>query len=266
MSNSQKQLKHPIEVWLTLNDPSAHASLKREAKVSNFLATTSEDSELAPSMSTLTGPGAASAKSNTDWETNPALGAANLAQIAMRAAGYDPTNLDMEDKANAANFNLFRKKLSECPLFITKYAEKQTLNESTSDWNDLIDSIADTFEGIMAEDKTAIVGSLKKLAKAASSKMSTKQTTQVFTQNTINVDDNLSYYLYSSQVSFEEEKGKGFHTRQSDFVVWKLRLEFQTELWPEWWERVKKTFDGDMDNWLDDTTTKNTGDEPIVWD
>ena len=87
-------------------------------------------------------------------------------------------------------------------------AEKQTLEQKTSDWNTLIDSIAGTFEGIMDKDKGAIVSSLKQLAKAASSKMSTKQTTQVFTQNTINVDNVISYYLYSSQVTFEEEKGK----------------------------------------------------------
>lgn len=265
MSNLNNNGIHPIEAWLTVNNPSAHATLRHAPMVASFLATTTEQSDLAPSMSALTGPGAAAAKSNTDWATNPALGAANLAQIAMRAAGYDPTNLDMNDKANAAKFDTFRQKLAQCPLFITKYAEKQTLEQKTSDWNDLIDNIASTFEGIMSKDKGAIVSSLKQLAQAASSKMSTKQTTQVFTQNTINVDNVISYYLYSSQVSFEEQKGKGFHTRQSDFVVWKLRLEFQTELWPDWWERVKKAFDGDMNDWLGDTTTQNTGDQPINW-
>ena len=266
MSSLHEKGNHPMEAWLTVNNPSAHDSLKHGPEVAKFFATTTEQSNLAPSMSALTGPGAAAAKSNTDWASNPALGAANLAQIAMRAAGYDPTNLDMEDKANAANFDTFRKKLAQCPLFITKYAEKQTLKQETSDWNKLIDNIAGTFQGIMDKDKGAIVSSLKQLAKAASSKMSTKQTTQVFTQNTINVDNVISYYLYSSQVSFEEKTGKGFHTRQSDFVVWKLRLEFQTELWPEWWKRVKETFDGDMNNWLGDTTTENKGDKPIIWD
>lgn len=255
-----------MEAWLAVNDPAAHASLMHSPMAANFLTAKSEQSGLAPSMSALTGPGAAASKSNTDWLTNPALGAANLAQIAMRAANYDPTNLDMTDKANSANFDTFRTKLSACPLFIVKYAEKQTLEQKTSDWNVLIDNIADTFEGIMAKDKSAIVSSLKALAKAASSKMSTKQTTQVFTQNTVNVDGDISYYLYSTEVTFEEETGKGFHTRQSSFVVWKLRLELQTELWPEWWKKVKEKFDGDMNDWLGDTTTKNTGDIPIKWD
>lgn len=263
MVNLDEKGNHPMDAWLAVNDPALHASIKHVPMVASFLAVT--DQELAPSMSSLTGPGAAAAKSNTDWATNPALGAANCAQIAMRAASYDPTNLDMADKANAAAFDNFRSKLAGCPLFITKMAEKQTLEQKTSDWNDLIDSIANTFTGIMDKDKSAITDSLKALAKAASSKMSTKQTTQVFTQNTVNVDDVISYYLYSSKVTFEEEKGKGFHTRQSSFVVWKLRLQFQIDLWPDWWEKIKEKFDGDMGKWLGDTTTKNKGEQPINW-
>ncbi|PYG90370.1 hypothetical protein LY28_00253 [Ruminiclostridium sufflavum DSM 19573] len=250
-----------LNAWLQVNHPGSNILLATP-EVCDVNKLMSNGSNIAPSQAALTGSGASGALSNTDWASNPALGAANLANMARVSAGYNPTDLDNAG-STTTQYQAFVQKLVNCPLFIIKLSDHQSITKTSSDWNTMIDSIADTFEGIADKDKNSIVTGLKNLAQAASSKMSTEETESVFVQNVINVDNVVSYYLYSSKTSFIEQKGKGYDTKQSSFDILKLRLEFQSDLWPMYWQKVKAAFDGSIDDWLNDNKTSTAGTQPI---
>lgn len=250
-----------LNAWIQVNHPGSHKLLATPEliDVKNLMF---DNAKIAPSQAALTGSGADAAKTNSDWASNPALGAANLANMARVSAGYNPTDLSNAG-ASTTQYQAFVQKLVNCPLFILKLSDHQSITKTSSDWNTMIDAIANTFEGIADKDKNSIVSGLKNLAQAASSKMSTEETESVFVQNVINVDNVISYYLYSSKTSFVEKKGKGYDTKQSSFDILKLRLEFQTDLWPMYWQKVKAAFDGSIDDWLKGNKTSTAGTKPI---
>lgn len=250
-----------LHAWIQMNHPE-HIKMVATPELKDVNALVATSGVIAPSQAAFTGPDAASALANQDWATNPALGAANLANMARNAAGYNPIDLNNAG-SSTTQYQAFVQKLISCPLFIVKMSDHQSITKTSSDWNTVIDAIANTFEGIADKDKNAIVSGLKNLAQAASSKMKTTETQSVFVQNVINVDDVISYYLYSSNTSFEEEKGKGYDTKQSTFDVLRLRLEFQSALWPAYWQKVKQAFDGSIDDWLNDNKTTTAGTKPI---
>lgn len=253
-----------MESWIHVNHPESHRRILTPEISDRLLmmAKSADPPALAPSMACLTGQDADSAKNNSDWKNNPLLGAVNLAQMARNAAGYNPTNLD-DAGATSTQYEDFLRRLVTCPLYNIKLSDRVHVKRETSDWNDVINSIADTFEGIAEKDKGSIVKGLKNLAQAASSKMKTEQTQAVFVQNAMEVDKVISLYLYSSKTSFYEDKGKGYDTKSNEFDVLRLRLEFQQQLWPDWWEKVKKAFDGSVDDWINDNKTTTEGTSPI---
>lgn len=250
-----------LHAWIQLNHPD-HIKLVATPELNDVMALVADSGVIAPSQAALAGPGVGDALANQDWATNPALGAANLANMARNSAGYNPTDLDNAG-SSTTQYQAFVKKLISCPLFIVKMSDHQSITKTSSDWNTMVDGIANTFEGIADKDKGAIVTGLKNLAQAASSKMSTTETQSLFVQNVINIDSVISYYLYSSNTSFVENKGKGYDTKQSVFNVLRLRLEFQTALWPNYWQKVKDAFDGSIDDWLNDNKTTTAGTQPI---
>lgn len=253
-----------MEAWMDLNHPATHRQLRtaRVADAMSLVAATNTSAVIAPSNACLTGPDAESAKKSTDWENNPILGAVNVAQMARIAAGYNPTDLSNAG-ATSAEYQDFLKRLVTCPLYSIKMTDHLSVKRESSDWDSVITSIADTFEGIADKDKGQIVNGLKSLAQAASSKMETTEKESLFVQNAINVDGVISLYIYSASTSFYEKKGKGYDTKSNEFDVVRLRMEFQTALWPDYWEKIKKRFDGTVDDWISDNSTTTAGTNPI---
>lgn len=276
-----------VNAWLTVHDPAHYTGrfgIHTPEVMDTFAAmATAADSPTAPAQSALTGPGASDAlKADVATfavlkggasPTDPAFvdqfkkdlvgGAVTLSEMARNAAGYQPQVLD-NSGANAAAYEAYLQKIGSCPLFILRMSDRLTINRTTSNWDTLIDAIADTFAGIQAEDKDAIVKGLKTLASAASTKMSTTETESVFVQNALNVDGVVSLYLYNSQVTFREESGKGFDTKQNTFDVVRLKLEFQSALWPNYAAAVAAKFTSSVDDWLTNNATSTAGTKPIV--
>lgn len=259
----KQEFEERLGSWIQLNHP-AHVKRVTTPELRDVMAlmATGVDSKIAPSQAALTGPGKDDSLANPDWATNPALGAANVANMARNAAGYNPADLSNAG-ASSAQYQAFVAKLVSCPLYTVMMSDTQSITKTSSDWNTMIDGIADTFEGIAQEDKDSIVAGLKNLAQAASSKMSTTQTEAVFVQNVVNVDDVISYYLYSTQTNFIETQGKGYDTKQSTFNVLRLRLQFQTDLWPMYWQQIKNAFDGSIVGWIGDNSSSTAGTQPI---
>lgn len=259
---SRKSRHHAVEAWLEAHDPNLHRAIHTPEAIDNFTELNAATANIAPSNAVITGPGAKAAKSNSDWETNPALGAVNCAQMARVAANYNPTDLSNAG-ATSAQYNDFLARLVKCPLYEVKLADSMNVTRTSSDWNTLIDDIANVFKGIAAEDKDTIISGLKTLAQAASSKLETTQKGATFVQNAVNVDGVITLYVYSSQTSFYEKKTKGFDMKQNAFQVNRLNLEFQKDLWPDWWQAVKARFDGNMNDWLNDNSSSTKGTKPI---
>jgi hypothetical protein len=197
------------------------------------------------------------------WRSDLVGGAVTMSEMARNAAGYQPQVMSNSNATQLA-YEGYLRNIGSCPLFILKMSDRQTLNRTTSDWNTLIDQIADTFEGIADKDKAKIVTGLRNLASAASSSMSTTETENLFVQNALNVDGVVTLCLYNSTVSFHETSGKGFDTKQNSFDITRLELQFQSALWPQYVDRVAAKFTSSVDDWLTNNSTKIDGAPPIV--
>lgn len=188
---------------------------------------------------------------------HPATGMMHISDMARIASKWNPMSLE-DPGANELRYNDYLNKLLNMPLLTLDYAEHQRVVRQSSDWNELIDGIADLFTGIQASDKDQIRTSLTGLAKAASSKMSTDERTDLFCQSALNTgNDVYQLFLYSTNVTFHEEKGKGFDTKQSTFDVRKLRLTLKYDLWTrDFVQRlIGKTSDS-LDDWINQNQTE----------
>lgn len=194
----------------------------------------------------------------------PATGLMHVSDLARIANNWNPVTLG-DDKANSQAYNAYLNQLVRFPLVTLNYAQRQQINRTTSDWNELINAIADTFQGIQSQDKSTIISGLKSLAQAASSTMSTEQKTSLFCQNAINTaNDTYEFYLYNSTCTFKEEKGKGYDTKQNTFDVLQIKVTLVMSLWTE--ENVRKIIgqtSSSLDNWLNSNSTSTAGTKPI---
>jgi hypothetical protein len=195
---------------------------------------------------------------------NPASGLMHVSDLARIANNWNPTNL-VDGGANSTAYQNYVNSLVKFPLVTLNMATRQHITRTSSDWNDVIDSIASTFQGIADKDKGAIVSGLKNLAQAASSTMSTTEQTNVFVQNALNVaNDTYEFYLYNSQVKFQETKGKGYDTKQSEFDVVQVKVTLVSALWTR--ENVAKIIgqtSASLDDWLKSYSTATTGTSSI---
>lgn len=190
----------------------------------------------------------------------PATGLMHISDLSRIASGWNPASLD-NTGANSKRYDDYINRLLKMPLLTLDYAEHQRVERQSSDWNELINNISDLFTGISGEDVGQIRKSLTNLAVAASSKMSTDERTDLFCQTALNTGNDLyQLYLYNTNVTFHEEKGKGFDTKQSTFEVFKLRLTLKYPLWTrQFVERlIGKTSDS-LDDWISDNQTDTSG-------
>lgn len=270
--------------WLTLNDPELHTGphgIYQAMAKDNLISLAAVTSESAPAQSGITGKdkdaalkldqdaqaakdkyGPTSKQFINIFKKDLAGGATTLSEMARIAANYQPQTLD-NTGATAVAYNDYLRRMGTNPLFILRFSDVLQYKRDTSDWNTVIDAIADTFEGIASKDKDTIAKGLKTLAQAASSKMSSEQTENVFVQNAINVDGVVSLYLYNSQVTFKEESGKGYDTKQVNYSIQRVKFELQAALWPVYAERVAAKFTASVDDWLDNNSTTTAGTNKI---
>ena len=286
MKKQSAETDTAMSSWLQLHDPRLYtgpAGIHTPEALSAMAAMTTGSGSVtpAPSQAAVTGTsaqtallgdqkaqqaltqyGALSAQFQSEWATDLVGGAVTLSELARNAAGYQP-QLISNNGANAAAFQSYLGKIGSCPLFVLQMSDTLQYTRDTSDWNEVIDAIADTFTGIQADDKASIVRSLKSLAQAASSNMSTTETENLFVQSALDVDDVVTLYLYSSSVSFVETKGKGYDTKQTTFDITRIELLFQSALWPEYVPQVAAMFTSSVNSWLLNNSTSTTGTKPI---
>lgn len=274
--------------WLTIHDPKLYTGAQGihtpEVRDRFRLMATATGSTLAPSNAQITGQKAQDALNSDQvaadalkqaggntldpaflkqWAQDPVGGALTLSEMARISAGYQPQTLD-NSGAQSAQYQQYLKNIGSNPIFVLQMSDRQHYERTSSDWNTVIDAIANTFEGITAEDKNKIVTGLKDLATAASSKMETTQTQSIFVQNAVNVDGKVTLYLYNSSVSFYEKSGKGFDVKQNTFDIVRLELAFQTQLWPQIVAKVAAKFYSSIDDWLNNNSTSVVGQTPVV--
>jgi hypothetical protein len=195
------------------------------------------------------------------FRAQPMDGCTSIMNIARVAADFNPLLPDV--KGNVEKFQDYTRRVLSAPFFNLGYADSKTEVRQSNDWNDLIRSIVELFEGIEKEDRDRIKGGLTALAEAATSRSGTKQTQNLFVQNVLQMDGGtLSVFIYYSSVVLQEDKEKGSTSRQSEFTIARSKLVFRTGDWPVFAERVWKKQVTVVDDWLDDNTTKG-GDEAI---
>ncbi|WP_341992448.1 hypothetical protein [Azorhizobium sp. AG788] len=189
----------------------------------------------------------------------PATGLMHISDLSRIAAGWNPTSLDATG-ANSKRYDDYINRLLKMPLLTLDYAEHQKIVRQSSNWDELINTISDLFTGITAQDVTQIRKSLTTLASAASTKASTDERTDLFCQSALNTGNDLyQLYLYSTNVTFHMEKGKGFETKQSTFEVSKLRLTLKYPLWTrQFVERLIGETSDSLDDWLNQNKTDVT--------
>jgi len=176
----------------------------------------------------------------------------NMARIKAR---YNP--LDVRDKECAARYKDYLTRVQGAPFFGLQYARSVKVENKSKNWNDLIDAIGDTFGGLAAEDKQAVVKSLTSLAKVAASTEDTKNTEDLFVQSVLRAGEEYEIFLYSSHVEMESHKEKGSTSSQSLFEVTTIKLRLLKTLWPLSAEKVYRAGHvQDVDDWLADNTTR----------
>ncbi len=192
----------------------------------------------------------------------PATGCATLLDMARAASGWDP--LKPEDPANVQRFYDYVNIVDSNAMFHLTMSGVTDYHRKSSNWSEVIKAISALFEGVSSEDQGKIQKSLEALAEAATSRTNTKQSKNLFAQNTIQTDrDEMTVYIYSSTIEFVEHDGKST-TRQQDFKIIRAQFKFLLDAWNEVTaERVAKYHFKSLNDWLDRFSSKQ-GDHPQV--
>jgi len=257
---------HDVDLWLAANNPRLKAllPLDRGDQYRAFAALASSGVAAVPSAATVSGKlgQVASAEANKAMAAagsdvkeltavlikNPIAGCTSVMDIALRRSGYNP--LDPVQAGNYSSYLAYVTEIVKAPFFHLNYADQKTLHQSSSDWDKLINSAVELFDGIIAEDKDRIVKGLQQLAHSATATSDTEQKLNVFSQQAISVNTNvISVGIYYSSVSMIEHNGK-HTTKQSDFVVNRAFLNFRLDEWPSWAGKVAATQTASVDDWL----------------
>lgn len=187
------------------------------------------------------------------FKNDYACACSTVLDIARQKAGYNPTNPD--DPKGKQKFLDYLNRVQKAPFFTLTYAERETIKSESKNYDELINAIADTFQGLVEENKKAVVSALGGLAKVAANSESTKQTKDLFVQNVISASNQYSVYLYTCHVDMESATKKGVKEKQSLFEVSTTKLDFKKSLWPTAARKVYDITVLAIDDWLDDNTT-----------
>lgn len=257
-----------MESWLTVNDISHYKNIKQlfsvklattdQTLVSQGLIVGSEkqsavdaDDDIRQAFQTY---GRYSDAVKAAAKVAPTTGLTTILDIARIVSNFNPALPNDPNNVNA--YNQYITKILQNPLMHLLSSDHKTFSRTTSDWNEVIDQIANLYDGVSASDKGKIVESLKTLAKAASSSSETKQTDSLFTQSTINCDDNIDIYIYSSTVTMEETSSGKHDVKQVSFDIFCTQIRFTKELWSLYSDAVLAKHLALMDDWLNGIDTK----------
>jgi len=184
----------------------------------------------------------------------PTTGLTTILDIARIVSNFNPSLPNDPNNINA--YSQYVTKILQNPLMHLLSNSRKIITRHTSDWNGAIDQIANLYEGVSASDKGKIIESLRTLAKVASSFSKTKQTESLFTQSTINCDDSIDVYIYSSTVTMEETSSGKHDVKQVSFDILTTQIRFNKELWDLYSDAVLAKHLALMDDWLNGIDTK----------
>jgi hypothetical protein len=181
------------------------------------------------------------------FKNDYACACATIVDIARNKAGYNPTNPN--DPNGKKKFLDFLDRVQKAPFFTLTHAETERIQSESKSYDQLIDAIANTFQGLIEKNKKAIVSALADMAKVAANTESTKQTKDLFVQNVISASDQYSVYLYTCHVDMESA------TKKSLFEVSCTKLDFKKSLWPGAARKVYDVTVVAIDDFLEGYTT-----------
>ena len=184
----------------------------------------------------------------------PATGCTTVLDMARQSSGYDP--LEALSNDNAKKFKDYTNRVLDAPFFHIRGSDSSKYINKTKNWNDVIDFVTGLYEGVSSEDKARITKNIKSLAEVAASAVDTEQQQSLFVQSTLQVDQVLQVYIYSSHITMEEHSHKGAHSTQTVVTIKRVILDFYVDLWPSYAERVMNKHVKKLNVWLDDNTTK----------
>lgn len=187
----------------------------------------------------------------------PTTGCATVLDMARQSSGYNPLVL-ADDGENEKNFKDYIKRILDAPFFHIVSSDSSEYNNTTQDWNKLIDFISDLYDGVTDRDKKQIVKSIKSLVNIAASEVDEKQNKSLFIQSTLEVDQEvIQLYIYSSNLTMQRTS-KRMKPDSSDthITIHKAVLNFYIDLWPSSAEKVMNKHVKRLDSWLDDNTAK----------
>jgi hypothetical protein len=175
------------------------------------------------------------------FKNDYACACATIVDIARNKAGYNPTNPN--DPNGKKKFLDFLDRVQKAPFFTLTHAETERIQSESKSYDQLIDAIANTFQGLIEKNKKAIVSALADMAKVAANTESTKQTKDLFVQNVISASD------------MESATKKGIKEKQSLFEVSCTKLDFKKSLWPGAARKVYDVTVVAIDDFLEGYTT-----------
>lgn len=268
---------HTVEYagnWIAAHGPSFRR-LSFEALGHKYVTFAAAASEVAavPSAAAVVGPAASVARdadqalqaagSSVDAVTKvlleyPILGATSIMDLALKHSGFQPTMPDSPN--NYQNYLQYTNDVVTAPFFHLQYSDVKDLHEESENWDKLINSIVDLFEGVVEKDHTRIVSGLKQLAHAATSATEKIQTLNTFSQQVLRMDNKeIQVALYSSRISMKASGGKCHPDRSvTDYKVNRAILTFYEELWPQCARMVAETKVIAVKDWVSAMSSKQT--------
>ncbi len=165
-------------------------------------------------------------------------GIQTVADLARVRSKFNP--LDPEGTGNKAHFLKFSQRIANAPFLALITGDTITVQTSSHNSNELVDSFVKGFTGIGEKDKDQIIGAVTDLANAALSYSDRIEKYSNFAQNILDVDGdgNVLFHLYSSQFQIEASERKGSITFNTQYNV--VRGVYQLSVAK--WEEIKDLF------------------------
>ncbi|NEO43356.1 MAG: hypothetical protein F6K55_04190 [Moorea sp. SIO4A3] len=188
------------------------------------------------------------------FRSNPGTGCTTVMDMARIAAGFNPLNPDLKDNEKA--FDDYVGRIMSAPFFFLNDSSRTEYHRGEKSWNLAVNDIVNLYEGIEKNSKDQIRKSIINMTQAAASRKNTRQTKSLFAQSTLNLENEIQVYIYSSNISLIENKGRKSTSRQTDISIVKARLTFYKNLWPSYAQIVMNRHVKMIDAWVKDNTTQ----------